>query len=154
MASTLSMSKNEKEIKYMFDLKLLNKVSEVEAKTGQSLPLILSKVPFGNVVTALKVIPVENLIKMVSSVSFDKLVDGLTIITPKEIESVTPDKLLNVLTNGNMKTVRLLQNKYSDDDIIKSLVTLSNEDLSKILIEDNFDVICNVIDNICGIIDN
>ena len=142
MAPTLSMSKNEKEIKYMFDLKLLNKVSEVEAKTGQSLPLILSKVPFGNAVTALKVIPVENLIKMVSSVSFDKLVDGLTIITPKEIESVTPDKLLNVLT------------KYYDDDIIKSLVTLSNEDLSKILIEDNFDVICNVIDNICGIIDN
>ena len=35
----------------MLDLKLLNKVNEVETQTGQSLPSLLSKVPLGNVST-------------------------------------------------------------------------------------------------------
>lgn len=137
----------------MFDLQLFNKVSEVEKKTGKSLPSILSKVPFGNVVTAFKVVPVNDLIKMVSSVSLDKLVEGLCIITPKEIESVSPDKLLIVLVNGNMETVRSLQEKYSDEDIIKVLSELSKEELMALLVEDNFCAICAVVDGICGIVE-
>lgn len=138
----------------MLNLRLLNKVSEVEKRTGQSLPSILSKVPFGNVVTAFKVIPVNDLVKMVSSVSLDKLVEGLCIITPREIESVSPDKLLIVLVKGNMETVRLLQEKYSEGHIIKALSKLSNEELTELLIEDNFRVICAVINDICGIIED
>ena len=138
----------------MLDLRLLNKVSEVEKRTGQSLPSILSKVPFGNVVTAFKVIPVNDLVKMVSSVSLNKLVEGLCIITPREIESVSPDKLLIVLVKGNMETVRLLQEKYSEGHIIKALSKLSNEELTELLIEDNFRVICAAINGICGIIED
>lgn len=137
----------------MLDLQLLNKVSEVEKQTGQSLPTILSKVPFGNVVTAFKVIPVNDLITMVKSVSIDKLVDGLGIITPKEIEEVSPAKLLVVLVKGNMDTVRLLQEKYSEEHIIKALTELSDDELTELLVKDDFKGICTVIDGICGIIE-
>ena len=137
----------------MFNLQLFNKVSEVEKQTGQSLPDILSKVPFGNVVTAFKVIPVNDLITMVKSVSIDKLVDGLGIITPKEIEEVSPAKLLIVLVKGNMDTVRLLQEKYSEEHIIKALSELSDDELTELLVKDDFKGICTVIDGICGIIE-
>ena len=37
----------------MLDLKILNKVGEVEKQAGQSVLSLLSRVPFGNVLTAL-----------------------------------------------------------------------------------------------------
>lgn len=47
----------------MLDLKLLNKVNEVETQTGQSLPSLLSKVPLGNVLTAFKELQIADLLK-------------------------------------------------------------------------------------------
>lgn len=69
----------------MLDLKLLNKVNEVETQTGQSLPSLLSKVPLGNVLTAFKELQIADLVEMVNSVPISKLTHGLTIITPDEI---------------------------------------------------------------------
>lgn len=48
----------------MFDLRLLNKVNEVEAQTGQSLPGLLSQVPLGNVLTAFKELQITDLVEM------------------------------------------------------------------------------------------
>lgn len=75
----------------MFDLRLLNKVNEVEAQTGQSLPSLLSQVPLGNVLTAFKELQITDLVKV------STLVHGLTIITPNEISQISPDKLKIVL---------------------------------------------------------
>ena len=47
----------------MSDLRLLNKVNEVEAQTGQSLPSLLSQVPLGNVLTAFKELQITDLVK-------------------------------------------------------------------------------------------
>ena len=69
----------------MLDLQLLNKVTEVEKQTGQSLLSLLSKVPLGNVLTALKELQVADLVEMVNSVPVSKLIHGLTIITIDEI---------------------------------------------------------------------
>lgn len=85
----------------MLDLKLINKVNEVEKQTGQSLPSLLSKVPLGNVLTALKELQIADLVEMVSSVPISKLTHGLTIITPDEISQISPEKLKIVL---NMET--------------------------------------------------
>lgn len=46
------------------DLETLNKIQEVEKDTGQSVLSIYSKVPFGNVVTAFREIPVSDLVDM------------------------------------------------------------------------------------------
>lgn len=81
----------------MLDLKLINKVNEVEKQTGQSLPSLLSKVPLGNVLTALKELQIADLVEMVSSVPISKLTHGLTIITPDEISQISPEKLKIVL---------------------------------------------------------
>lgn len=66
----------------MLDLKLVNKVNEVEKQTGESLPALLSKVPLGNVLTAFKELQIADLVEMVNSVPISKLTHGLTIITP------------------------------------------------------------------------
>ena len=47
----------------MFDLRLINKVNEVEAQTGQSLPSLLSQVPLGTVLTAFKELQITDLVK-------------------------------------------------------------------------------------------
>ena len=52
----------------MLDLKLLNKVNEVETQTEQSVPSLLSKVPLGNVLTAFKELQIADLVEMVNSV--------------------------------------------------------------------------------------
>lgn len=52
----------------MLDLKLINKVKEVETRTSQSLPNLLSKVPLGNVLTAFKELQIADLVEMVNSV--------------------------------------------------------------------------------------
>lgn len=48
----------------MFDLWLLNKVNEVEAQTGQSLPNLLSQVSLGNVLTVFKELQITDLVEM------------------------------------------------------------------------------------------
>lgn len=132
----------------MLDLKLLNKVNEVEARTGQSLPSLLSKVPLGNVLTAFKELQIADLVEMVNSVPISKLTHGLTIITPDEISQISPEKLKIVLKYGNMLTVENLQSKFGSRSIIIAINKLTNSKLQSLLSEDNFDVMSGVIENL------
>lgn len=132
----------------MLDLKLLNKVNEVEKQTGQSLPNLLSKVPLGNVLTAFKELQIADLVEMVSSVPISKLTHGLTIITPDEISQISPEKLKIVLKYGNMLTVENLQSKFGSRSIIIAINKLTNSKLQSLLSEDNFDVMSGVIENL------
>lgn len=132
----------------MFDLQLLNKVTEVEKQTGQSLPSLLSKVPLGNVLTAFKELQVADLVEMVSSVSISKLTYGLTIITPDEISQISPDKLKIVLKYGNMHTVEKLQSNFGSRSIIIAINKITSDKLQSLLVENNFDVMRNIIENI------
>lgn len=132
----------------MLDLKLLNKVNEVEKQTGQSLPSLLSKVPLGNVLTAFKELQIADLVEMVNSVPISKLTHGLTIITPDEISQISPEKLKIVLKYGNMLTVENLQSKFGSRSIIIAINKLTNSELQSLLSEDNFDVMSGVIENL------
>lgn len=132
----------------MLDLQILNKVDEVEKQTGQSLPSLLSKVPLGNVLTAFKELQVVDLVEMVNSVQISTLVHGLTIITPDEISQIKPSKLKLVLRYGNMSTVEKLQSKFGSRSIIIAMSKLSENELQSLLVEDNFDAISAIIDNL------
>lgn len=132
----------------MLDLKLFNKINEVETQTGQSLPNLLSKVPLGNVLTAFKELQVADLVEMVHSVPISKLTHGLTIITPDEISQISPEKLKIVLKHGNMNTVENLQSKFGSRSIILAINKLTNSELQSMLSEDNFDVMSNVIEKL------
>lgn len=132
----------------MLDLKLLNKVNEVEKQTGQSLPDLLSKVPLGNVLTAFKELQIADLVEMVSSVPISKLTHGLTIITPDEIAQISPEKLKIVLKHGNMTTVEKLQSKFGSRSIIIAINKLTNNELQSLLSEDNFNTMSDVIENL------
>ncbi len=132
----------------MLDLKLLNKVNEVETQTGQSLPSLLSKVPLGNVLTAFKELQVVDLVEMVSSVPISKLTHGLTIITSDEISQISVEKLKVVLKYGNMLTVERLQSKFGSRSIIIAINKLTKSELQSLLTEDNFEVMSNVIDKL------
>ena len=132
----------------MLDLKLLNKVNEVETQTGQSLPSLLSKVPLGNVLTAFKELQIADLVEMVNSVPISKLTHGLTIITPDEISQISPEKLKIVLKYGNMLTVENLQSKFGSRSIIIAINKLDENELKSLLEEDNFDVMSGVIENL------
>lgn len=137
----------------MFNLELINKMNEVEKQTGEILPEILGKVPFNNVITSIKVIPVGDLIDMVKGVSLPTLVEGLTIITPKQISSVPVDKLKVVLFSGNMKLVGELQYLYGEDKIIEALSKMSTKQIEVLLSEDNSSSVCQAIDIALGIIE-
>lgn len=132
----------------MLDLKLLNKVNEVEKQIGKSLPSLLSKVPLGNVLTAFKELQIADLVEMVNSVPISKLTHGLTIITPDEISQISPEKLKIVLKYGNMLTVENLQSKFGSRSIIIAINKLTNSELQSLLSEDNFDVMSGVIENL------
>ena len=132
----------------MLDLKLLNKVNEVEKQTGQSLPNLLSKVPLGNVLTAFKELQITDLVEMVNSVPLSKLTHGLTIITPDEISQISPEKLKIVLEYGNMNTVGNLQSKFGSRSIIIAINKLTNSELQSLLSEDNFNVMSDVIEKL------
>lgn len=132
----------------MFDLQLLNKANEVEKQTGQSLPSLLSQVPLGNVLTAFKELQISDLVEMVNSVPVSTLVHGLTIITPDEISQISPEKLKIVLKHGDMYTVEKLQSKFGSRSIIIAINKLSSEELQSLLVENNFDVMSNVIENL------
>lgn len=132
----------------MLDLKLLNKVNEVEKQTGKSLPSLLSKVPLGNVLTAFKELQIADLVEMVNSVPISKLTHSLTIITPDEISQISPEKLKIVLKYGNMLTVENLQSKFGSRSIIIAINKLTNSELQSLLSEDNFDVMSGVIENL------
>jgi hypothetical protein len=138
----------ERQKKYMLDLKLLNKVNEVEKQTGQSLPNLLSKVPLGNVLTAFKELQITDLVEMVNSVPLSKLTHGLTIITPDEISQISPEKLKIVLEYGNMNTVGNLQSKFGSRSIIIAINKLTNSELQSLLSEDNFNVMSDVIEKL------
>ena len=131
----------------MLDLKLVNKINEVEKQTGHSLPN-LSKVPLGNVVTAFNELQIVDLVEMVSSVPISKLTHGLTIITPDEISQISPEKLKIVLKYGNMFTVENLQSKFGSRSIIIAINKLTNSELQSLLLEVNFDVMSGVIENL------
>lgn len=132
----------------MLDLKLLNKVNEVETQTGQSLPSLLSKVPLGNVLTAFKELQIADLVEMVNSVPISKLTHGLTIITPNEISQISPEKLKIVLKHGNMNNVEKLQSKFDSRSIIIAINKLDESELKSLLDEDNFEVMSDVIDKL------
>lgn len=132
----------------MLDLKLLNKVNEVETQTGQSLPSLLSKVPLGNVLTAFKELQIADLVEMVNSVPISKLTHGLTIITPDEISQISPEKLKIVLKHGNMNNVEKLQSKFDSRNIIIAINKLDESELKSLLDEDNFEVMSDVIDKL------
>lgn len=132
----------------MLDLKLLNKVNEVETQTGQSLPSLLSKVPLGNVLTAFKELQIADLVEMVNSVPISKLTHGLTIITPDEISQISPEKLKIVLKHGNMNNVEKLQSKFDSRSIIIAINKLDESELKSLLDEDNFEVMSDVIDKL------
>lgn len=132
----------------MLDLKLLNKINEVETQTGQSLPSLLSRVPLGNVLTAFKELQIADLIEMINSVPISKLTHGLTIITPDEISQISPEKLKIVLKHGNMLTVENLQSKFGSRSIIIAINKLSEDKLKSLLKEDNFNIISDVIESL------
>ena len=132
----------------MLDLKLLNKVNEVETRTGQSLPSLLSKVPLGNVLTAFKELQIADLVEMVNSVPISKLTHGLTIITPDEISQISPEKLKIVLKYGNMPTVENLQSKFGSRSIIIAINKLDENELKSLLDEDNVDAMSDVIEKL------
>lgn len=132
----------------MLDLKLLNKVNEVETQTGQSLHSLLSKVPLGNVLTAFKELQIADLVEMVNSVPISKLTHGLTIITPDEISQISPEKLKIVLKYGNMLTVENLQSKFGSRSIIIAINKLDENELKSLLEEDNFNVMSDVIEKL------
>ena len=132
----------------MLDLKLINKVNEIEKQTGQSLLSLLSKVPFGNVLTAFKELQIADLVEMISSVPISKLTHGLTIITPDEISQISAEKLKIVLKHGNMITVERLQSKFGSRSIIIAINKLSENELLSLLSEDNFDVMSDVIEKL------
>lgn len=132
----------------MFDLQLLNKANEVEKQTGQSLPSLLSQVPLGNVLTAFKELQISDLVEMVNSVPVSTLVHGLTIITPDEISQISPEKLKIVLKYGDMYTVEKLQSKFGSRSIVIAINKLSSDELQSLLVENNFDVMSNVIENL------
>ena len=132
----------------MLDLKLLNKVNEVETQTGQSLPSLLSKVPLGNVLTTFKELQIADLVEMVNSVPISKLTHGLTIITPDEISQISPEKLKIVLKYGNMLTVENLQSKFGSRSIIIAINKLTDSELQSLLSEDNIDVMSDVIEKL------
>ena len=132
----------------MFDLQLLNKANEVEKQTGQSLPSLLSQVPLGNVLTAFKELQISDLVEMVNSVPVSTLVHGLTIITSDEISQISPEKLKIVLKYGDMYTVEKLQSKFGSRSIVIAINKLSSDELQSLLVENNFDVMSNVIENL------
>lgn len=132
----------------MLDLQILKNVSKVEKQTGQSLPNLLSKVPLGNVLMAFKELQVVDLVEMVNSVPATTLVHGLTIITPDEISQIQPSKLKLVLRYGNMSTVEKLQSKFGSRSIIIAIGKLSEGELKSLLVEDNFDAISKIIDDL------
>ena len=132
----------------MLDLQILNKVGEVEKQTGQSLPSLLSKVPLENVLTAFKELQVVDLVDMVNSVPVSTLVHGFTIITPDEISQIQSSKLKLVLLYGNMSTVEKLQSTFGSRSIIIAISKLSERELQSLLVEDNFDAISAIIDNL------
>lgn len=132
----------------MLELKLVNKVNEVEKQTGQSLPSLLSKVPLGNVLTAFKELQIADLVEMVNSVPISKLTHGLTIITPDEISQISPEKLKIVLKHGNMINVEKLQSKFGNRSIIIAINKLTDSELQSLLSEDNVDVMSDVIEKL------
>lgn len=129
----------------MLDLQIFTKVNEVEKQTGQSLLSLLSKVPLGNVLMALKELQVTDLVEMVNSVSVSKLIQGLTIITPDEISQISAPKLKLVLKYGNMSTVEQLQSQFGSRSIIIAIKKLSETELKSLLDEDNFEAMSAVI---------
>lgn len=129
----------------MFNLELYKKLNEVKEKFGVSVVSLLSSVPFGTVVTAFKTIPVPDLVEMVVGVSPAKLVHGLTIITPKQIEQVPVYKLKAVLFHGNMDTVQKLQESFLERDIIHALDLLPVEEIVSLLTRDDFEEISDRI---------
>ena len=132
----------------MLDLKLVNKVNEVEKQTGESLPALLSKVPLVNVLTAFKELQIADLVEMVNSVPISKLTHGLTIITPDEISQISPEKLKIVLKHRNMINVEKLQSKFDSRSIIIAINKLSSNELQSLLAENNFDAMSNIIENL------
>ena len=132
----------------MLDLKLINKVNEVEKQTGQSLHSLLSKVPLGNVLTAFKELQIADLVEMVNSVPISKLTHGLTVITLDEISQISSEKLKIVLKHGNMNTVENLQSKFGSRSIIIAINKLTDSELQSLLTEDNLDAMSEVIERL------
>lgn len=136
----------------MFNLEVVKKRHEVEVKSGTSVTKLLTQVPFGNVVTSFKHIPIPDLVEMVMGVTPTKLVRGLTIISPNEISQVPYDKLKLVLFHGNMETVARLQETLSEAFIINALKSMSHDELKSLLMGDDFLTISDRILELNGVV--
>lgn len=136
----------------MLDLKTISSLREVEKKSGVQLLPLLSSVPFGNVFTAFSNIPVTDIVDMVVGVSPSKLVHGLSIITPNQIEEVPVENLKAVLFHGNMGTVGKLQERIKEGYIIHALREMSSEEICELLVRDDYEEISRRIYDLNGVI--
>lgn len=132
----------------MNQLNVFSQVAKLEAKTKTPLLKLITKVPINNVLTAFGYIKMDDLVDMVKSVNINKLVTGLTIINPSQIKNIPADKLKIILKHGDMKTVKRLQDSFSEFAIYKTINTLSNYELEKLLIENNYSVLESVINKL------
>lgn len=132
----------------MNQLKVFTQVAKLESETKTPLLKLITKVPINNVLTAFGYIKMDDLVDMVKSVNVNKLVTGLTIINPSQIKNIPADKLKIILKHGDMKTVKRLQDSFSEFAIYKTINTLSNYELEKLLIENNYSVLESVINKL------
>lgn len=132
----------------MNQLKVFTQVAKLETETKTPLLKLITKVPINNVLTAFGYIKMDDLVDMVKSVNVNKLVTGLTIINPSQIKNIPADKLKIILKHGDMKTVKRLQDSFSEFAIYKTINTLSNYELEKLLIENNYSVLESVINKL------
>lgn len=132
----------------MNQLKVFTQVAKLETETKTPLLKLITKVPINNVLTAFGYIKMDDLVDMVKSVNVNKLVTGLTIINPSQIKNIPADKLKIILKHGDMKTVKRLQDSFSEFAIYKTINTLSNYELKKLLIENNYSVLESVINKL------
>lgn len=132
----------------MNQLKVFTQVAKLESETKTPLLKLITKVPINNVLTAFGYIKMDDLVDMVKSVNVNKLVTGLTIINPSQIKNIPADKLKIILKHGDMKTVKHLQDSFSEFAIYKTINTLSNYELEKLLIENNYSVLESVINKL------
>lgn len=134
----------------MFSLNTLTKAHEVKRATGKDVVSVLmqgvnSTSVVTNTITAFTYIRVSDLIDMVNSVSLDKLVHGLSIITSEQIRSISVDKLKCVLKYGNMTTISRVQDSFSDTSVEAAISKMSLDELKALLVEDNLEVIVSTI---------
>lgn len=99
--------------------------------------------------TAIRTFSVKELLKLATSVSTPKLFDGLRIIEPIQIETISFERLAIILKHGDMKTLARVQNICDPRQVAKTVMELPLKELKRLLRE-NDDV--NIIDRVQQVI--